>query len=141
MSPTRRLRASPTPGIDRLPALAERTRAAGVAVELHYEGEPRGLVANIESAAYRIVQESLTNAVRHASATKVTVRLDHDGPGLRLEIEDDGAGAPDGFVLGNGILGMRERAAALGGELQAAPGDGGGFRVRARLPGSEIGET
>ncbi|RNL80654.1 sensor histidine kinase [Halostreptopolyspora alba] len=130
---------SPTPGVDRIPELVERTRATGADVELRSEGGPRRLGAHTDAATYRIVQESLTNAVRHSGATAVDVRIRYEEAALTIEIEDNGQGAPDGVVPGNGIAGMRERAAALGGELHAAPAKEGGFRVRARLPdnGSE----
>jgi signal transduction histidine kinase len=83
-------------------------------------------------AAYRIVQEALTNVTRHARARAATVRLTY-GDGVTVEVTDDGVGGP--AVPGNGIVGMRERAAALGGAVEAGPCPDGGFRVRAHLPG------
>ncbi|MBB4933466.1 signal transduction histidine kinase [Lipingzhangella halophila] len=132
---------SPPAGVDRIPELVERTRAAGIDVDLRSEGEPRRLGAHTDAASYRIVQEALTNAVRHAGATAISVRLRYDKAALAVEIEDNGSGAPYGFVSGNGIAGMRERAAALGGDLHAAPVKEGGFRVRARLPDNGIEDT
>jgi signal transduction histidine kinase len=85
----------------------------------------------VELAAYRIVQEALTNVTRHAQAHTVTVRVAYDD-GLVVEVTDDGIGGPAGS--GNGIVGMRERAAALGGSVEAGPLAGGGFLVRAHLP-------
>ena len=91
----------------------------------------------VEIAAYRIVQESLTNALRHAGASAATVTLSYADPDLRLDITDDGRGLSSDRVsdgAGHGIAGMRERAAAASGTLEAGPRPGGGFRVSARLP-------
>ena len=126
---------APTTGLDQLDALVERTRSAGVAVELTVEGDHRTLPPGVDLAAFRIVQEALTNVVRHAHARNVTVRVGYRPEDLTVEVDDDGLGPgaePDG--QGNGIVGMRERAATLGGELDAGARPGGGFRVRARLP-------
>lgn len=125
---------SPAPGLDRLPELVERSRATGVEVSLASAGEPGALPANVQAAAYRIVQESLTNAVRHAAAAHIRVGLERDCGGLTVEVTDDGRGVSAEFRPGNGITGMRERAMLLGGELSAGPRPDGGFRVRARLP-------
>ena len=99
-------------------------------------GEQRPLPTGVDLAAFRIVQESVTNVVRHADARAVTVRLAYGPDSLIVQIDDDGNGPgvdADGDG-GSGIPGMRERAAALGGELEAGPGPAGGFRVRAKLP-------
>ncbi|MFC4564708.1 sensor histidine kinase [Nocardiopsis mangrovi] len=125
---------SPTPGLDRIGELAEGTRGAGIAVRVSEQGDRRRLSAGVESAAYRIVQESLTNAVRHSGAATVTVDLAFTAAGLSVEVRDDGTAASEGFAPGNGIVGMRERATALGGTLEAAPLPAGGFAVRAALP-------
>nr|WP_246425695.1 histidine kinase [Streptomonospora nanhaiensis] len=124
---------SPAPGLDRLAELAEGTRGAGLDVRVVRTGADRPLSANTQTAAYRIVQEALTNAVRHARATTVVVEVDVADDGVRLSVTDDGAASGE-FTVGNGITGMRERAAALGGELAAGARPGGGFAVRARLP-------
>ncbi|MDA0562729.1 sensor histidine kinase [Streptomonospora sp. S1-112] len=124
---------SPAPGLDRIAELAENTRGAGLDVRVVRTGADRPLSANTQTAAYRIVQEALTNAVRHARATTVVVEVDVAGDGVRLAVTDDGTASGE-FTAGNGIAGMRERAAALGGELAAGARPGGGFAVRARLP-------
>jgi signal transduction histidine kinase len=127
----------PAPGLGRLGALVAGAQAAGLTVHTVTEGEPRPLAAGLDLAAYRIVQEALTNVARHAGARTATVRVTYGAAELTVEVDDDGRGRagaapPDG--TGSGIAGMRERAAALGGELHAGPRPGGGFRVRARLP-------
>jgi signal transduction histidine kinase len=128
---------SPAPGLDRLPELIELTRAAGLSVEVEVAGKAPPLPAAVHLAAYRIIQESLTNVARHAGRARVTVRVAYDDADVRIEIDDDGT-APSGRAsaigTGSGITGMRERAAALGGDLTAGFRHGGGFRVSARLP-------
>jgi signal transduction histidine kinase len=122
---------APVPGLDRLGDLVTAAGRCGVTIRTELAGDRR-LPAEVGLAAYRIVQEALTNVTRHASATAavVRVRLEHDE--VLVEVEDDGTGTPG--APGNGILGMRERARALGGSLTTGPGTDGGFRVRARLP-------
>ncbi|MGZ4233204.1 MAG: sensor histidine kinase [Solirubrobacteraceae bacterium] len=130
---------APTPGIEQLPELISRAAAAGVTVELEVEGEQRSLPASVDLAGFRIVQESLTNVARHAGGSSAIVRLAYGEQELTVVVEDDGRG-PQRGVAGNGgsgLVGMRERAAALGGVVEAGPRLGGGFAVRARLP---IGE-
>ena len=122
----------PAPRLADLNALVEGVRASGLVVRLDHDPPEAPLPAAVELAAYRIVQESLTNVTRHARAQSATVRLGYDG-GLRIEVNDDGVGGSAG--AGNGIKGMRERARALGGTLEAGPGATGGFRVVAHLPG------
>jgi signal transduction histidine kinase len=115
----------------------ELTRAAGIPVTVQTVGEASSLPAAVDLAVYRIVQESLTNVARHAGAATATVRLVHGPDGLDIEVCDDGrASATNGTVpgSGSGITGMRERARALGGRLQAGPRPGGGFAVTAHLP-------
>ena len=128
---------SPAPGLDRLPELIELTRAAGLRVEVEVAGTARPLPAGVHLAAYRIIQESLTNVARHAGRARVMVRVTYDDADVHVVIDDDGT-APSGggtaIGTGSGITGMRERAAALGGELSAGFRPGGGFRVSARLP-------
>ncbi|MGH2883390.1 MAG: sensor histidine kinase, partial [Solirubrobacteraceae bacterium] len=136
---------APTAGLDRLDDLVTRTTAAGVAVTLEVHGERRPLPASIDLAAFRIVQEALTNIVRHAGADAATVELTYGLGELTVQVDDDGPGpgasggprevpAVDGEGGGNGIPGMRERAVALGGTFDAGPRSGGGFRVRAGIP-------
>jgi signal transduction histidine kinase len=124
------------PTLADLPALVEQTRKAGLAAELHVEGEQDRTVlpAGIEVAAYRIVQEALTNAARHAAGARADVRVVHRSDGLELEVTDSGGRARTLAGGGFGIDGMRERAAMYGGTLDAAPRPEGGFRVRAWLP-------
>jgi signal transduction histidine kinase len=106
-------------------------------VNLKRVGEPDVLPAEVELAAYRIVQEGLTNVTRHANATTVNVRLEHRPDELLIRIEDDGRGSSGEPGNGHGITGMRERVAALGGRLHAGPVPGGGFHVEGRIPLSE----
>ena len=127
---------APTSGLDSLDGLVANAEAAGLAVRTRVEGTPRPLPAGVDLAAYRIVQEALTNVTRHAGTATATVLLGYGADELTVQVDDDGAGARGGGSPGggNGIRGMRERAAALGGELDAGPRPGGGFRVSARLP-------
>jgi signal transduction histidine kinase len=125
------------PGVSEIPALIERVREAGVAVELCVEGQPRAIPGGVGVAAYRIVQEALTNVLNHAhgASSRVMVRLS-DGA-LELEIVDDGPrhdGARRDSPAGRGLAGMRERVATLGGTLDAHPGLDVGYVVRARIP-------
>ncbi|MFG2882635.1 sensor histidine kinase [Streptomyces sp. NPDC048297] len=124
---------APAPGLDRLPELVEQAAAAGLTVEV--EGEPPRLTPGADLAAFRIVQEALTNVVRHSGSRHARVRLERDGDQLRLRVDDDGpATGADAGGSGNGLAGMRERAAALGGTIEAGPRPDGGFRVLAVLP-------
>ncbi len=149
----------PTPGIAQVGVLAERARQAGVATTVSVAGEQRPLCAAVELAAYRIVQESLTNTIRHAGPATAAVSLSYLDGELRVEVTDTGGGKPagagpvagavpaaaagnaqDGNVpdlvpgTGHGLAGMRERAASVGGTVEAGPQADGGFRVAARLP-------
>jgi signal transduction histidine kinase len=123
---------APAPGLAALDALVETSAAAGIAVDVTTTGAVRPLPGAADLTAFRIVQESLTNVVRHATATRARVEIDYGADAVVVQVTDDGRGAaaPAGF----GLTGMRERAAALGGTLVAGPLDGGGFRVRADLP-------
>ncbi|MDX2590893.1 sensor histidine kinase [Streptomyces sp. WI03-4A] len=124
---------APAPGLDRLPELVEQAAAAGLTVDVR--GEPPQLSPGADLAAFRIVQEALTNVVRHSGSRHARVRFEHDGALLRLRVDDDGpATATDAGGSGNGLAGMRERAAALGGTIEAGPRPDGGFRVLAVLP-------
>jgi signal transduction histidine kinase len=125
---------TPAPRLVDLDSLVAGVRAGGLDVRVEQTGTPAPLPSAVELAAYRIVQEALTNVTRHARARAVTVRLAYgdSGNGVTLEVTDDGVGGAAG--PGNGIVGMRERAAALGGTVEAGALPGGGFRVLARLP-------
>jgi len=128
---------SPAPGLDRLPELIEVTRAAGLSVDVEVAGTAPPLPAAVHLAAYRIIQESLTNVARHAGQARVTVRVTYDDADVHVEIDDNGRapfGGAAAIGTGSGITGMRERAIALGGDLSAGFRRGGGFRVSARLP-------
>ena len=127
---------SPASTIARLDDLVSHAAAAGLAVRTEFDGPPRPLPFSVDAAAYRIVQEALTNVTRHAGPAAAIVRVSYAERDLAVQVDDDGRGPAPGPPAGNGqgILGMRERAVALGGELQAGPRPGGGFRVRARLP-------
>ncbi|MFD4694226.1 sensor histidine kinase [Streptomyces sp. NPDC058463] len=125
----------PGTGLDRIDELAERARAAGIALVVTVDGVERPLPADIGGAAYRIVQEALTNVARHADRAETTVRLLYTDSALELRVDDRGPCLPgDRITPGTGLTGMRERVAALGGTLEAAPGAQGGFSVRAELP-------
>ncbi|TDC68506.1 sensor histidine kinase [Streptomyces hainanensis] len=127
---------TPAPGLDRLPDLAEQAAHAGLRVETSTEGPPVPLPPGADLAAFRIVQEALTNIVRHSGSRAARVRLRYAPELLELRVEDDGPATGSGGAGGGGrgLLGMRERAAALGGTVTAGPVPGGGFRVVARLP-------
>jgi signal transduction histidine kinase len=125
---------APQPGVGRLDALLEQVRAAGLPVELTVEGEPRRLPPGIDRSAYRIVQEGLTNTLKHAGPAHASVRLRYDDRALELEVLDDGRGPQDAGEGGFGLLGMRERAALYGGVLATDARPSGGYALRARLP-------
>jgi signal transduction histidine kinase len=125
----------PVPGLARLEALAAGTRAAGLPVTVEISGPARGLPASVDLAAYRIVQEALTNTRKHAGPAQASVVLRYDEHGLTVQVDDDGHGTGSpGSGSGNGLPGMRERAQALGGTITAGPRPQGGFQVRAFLP-------
>ncbi len=128
---------APQPGIDELPALVAKVRQAGVPVELVVEGEAVPLPPGVDLSAYRIVQEALTNTVKHAGPSRARVRVRYGERDLELEVTDDGRGPGrpgNGRTAGQGLIGMRERVGLFGGQLQAGPGLEGGFAVVARLP-------
>jgi signal transduction histidine kinase len=126
---------APAPTVSRIEDLVRSAEAAGVAVRVEMGGTPRTLPAGVELAAFRIVQEALTNVARHAGPASATVAVTYGDEDIVLQVDDDGRGPlANGSHEGNGLPGMRERAAALGGTLQAGPRPGGGFRVRAWLP-------
>lgn len=126
---------SPAPGMGELEQLVDRTRAAGLQVDVAIEGERPLLAPGIDLAAYRILQEALTNVLKHAGAARATVTIRYTQSELALCVEDDGKGrsvAANG--RGHGLVGMHERVSLYGGNLEAAGRPGGGFRVLARLP-------
>jgi signal transduction histidine kinase len=125
---------APTAGTAGVEELISRTAAAGISVASEVRGEPRPLPASVDLAVYRILQEALTNVARHAHPASATVRLTFAEDDVTLEVEDDGAGNGEVPAAGNGIPGMRERVAALGGDFSAGPRGDSGFRVAARLP-------
>ncbi|WP_417466415.1 sensor histidine kinase [Kitasatospora misakiensis] len=128
---------APAPGLARAEELVVSAKLAGIVVRIERTGAERVLPAQVDLAAYRVLQESLTNVVRHSGAGHVTIRLAYGDRELTVAVEDDGRGAaafPAGPGGGSGVAGMEERARALGGELSAGPRPEGGFVVRARLP-------
>jgi signal transduction histidine kinase len=129
---------APAPGVARLDELAARARSAGFTVSVAAEGTVRPLPAGVDAAAYRIIQEALTNAVRHSGGHAASVLLRYSGSDLVIEVTDDGGAAvaakPRVAGSGNGLAGMAERARALGGTVDAGLQPGGGFRVLARMP-------
>ena len=129
---------APQPGLVELDALAERVRSAGLPVEVVLEGRPRPLATGLDLAAYRIVQEALTNALKHAGGAQARVTVRYTDTALELEVVDDGAGNGDGGGTGNGLVGMEERAAMYGGQVKIGRRREGGWEVRARLP---VGST
>jgi signal transduction histidine kinase len=130
---------SPQPGLGRIDGLIEQMRETGLDVTLEVDGTPVGLPAGVDLNAYRIVQESLTNAMKHGGpGVRAVVRVAYGANDVTVAVDDDGRGASEALApdngSGHGIVGMQERAALLGGDLAAGPRPGGGYRVRARLP-------
>jgi signal transduction histidine kinase len=128
----------PTPGTAQLEDLIAGARRAGLETTFTVTGEPVPLPTTVDLAAYRIVQESLTNAIRHAGPATAAVSLGYHPGELRIDVTDTGRGQPTGTAAsqsgGHGLAGMRERAATVGGTVETGPGPGGGYRVAARLP-------
>jgi signal transduction histidine kinase len=128
----------PQPGIAQLPELVASVRAAGLPVDLDLQGDPGDLPPGVDVALYRLTQEALTNALKHARGARATVVLRCTGTAVELSVRDDGHvggnGAPAGTGLGHGLIGMRERVALYGGTLSAGPQADGGFAVDAVLP-------
>ncbi|HMN98187.1 MAG TPA: histidine kinase [Miltoncostaeaceae bacterium] len=126
---------APQPGLGRIDALVGDVRDAGLPVQVRVEGAPVALPPGVDLSAFRIVQEALTNALKHAGPARALVVLRYEDDGIVIDVTDDGGGdAPPGDGSGHGLAGIRERVALFGGELEAGPGHGGGFAVRARLP-------
>ena len=129
----------PVPGLARLDSLVSNTRAAGLPVTVKIRGPARDLPASVDLAAYRIVQEALTNTRKHAGPARASVVLQYDEHGLTVQVDDDGRGTGSpGSEGGNGLPGMRERVQALGGTITAGPRAEGGFAVHAFLPATRI---
>ncbi|MEU9831538.1 histidine kinase [Streptosporangium sp. NPDC048047] len=126
----------PQPGLDRLDSLIERVRAAGVPVGAEISPPPGPLPPGVDLAVYRVVQEALTNTIKHAAGATAYVTVGHRGDWLEIEVTDTGGGrtARAGDSRGRGLIGLRERLALYGGTLQAGPRDDGGYRIRARVP-------
>ncbi|MFD1933813.1 sensor histidine kinase [Nonomuraea mangrovi] len=129
------LRSEEGSGLDQVPELVDRARAAGLPAEVEVSGSPRPLPTEVDRAAYRIVQEALTNITRHAGPASASVRIGYLPDEVVVQIDDDGAAVPhQRHQPGVGLTGMRERVTALGGHLRAEPRPEGGFTVRAELP-------
>ncbi|TML36865.1 MAG: sensor histidine kinase [Actinobacteria bacterium] len=126
----------PQPSIDQIDLLVEQVARAGLQVKLEVEGEPGPLPAGVDLCAYRVVQEGLTNALKHAGPAQTEVVLRYAPRSFEVEIRDDGRGSSDlsGEGAGHGLIGMRERVTLYGGELKAGPREGGGFEIHAHLP-------
>ena len=124
----------PQPGLTQLQSLIDQMRAVGLPIELTIEGEPRPLPTGVDLSAYRIVQEALTNTLRHARPASAHVTVRYGANDVELEVVDDGRGSTNGGPHGHGITGMRERVGLYGGTLEAGGRAEGGFSVRARLP-------
>jgi signal transduction histidine kinase len=125
---------TPQPGLDGLDSLVAEVGRAGLPVRLHVDGEPFPLPRAIELSAYRIVQEGLTNALKHARASGADVTVRYRPDELQLEVRDDGIGAASSDGLGHGLVGIRERVKIYGGEMSAGTANGRGFVLRTRLP-------
>src|SRR4051812_27809113 len=125
---------APQPGLADLPALVDQLRRAGLPTDLIVHGEPEALAPGVELAAYRVVQEALTNALKHAGPAHAQVTVTYEPRALRLEVGDDGPGTACRQRGGHGLVGMRERITLYGGELEVGPRAAGGFGVHARLP-------
>ena len=125
---------TPQPGLDGLDSLVDQIGRAGLPVRLHVDGSPFPLPRAIELSAYRIVQEGLTNALKHARATRADVTVRYEPTGLQIEVRDDGEGGSTSDGLGHGLVGVRERVKIYGGEMNAGTATGGGFVLSTRLP-------
>jgi len=124
----------PQPGLDSLDSLREEIGRAGLPVELHVDGQPFPLPRGIDLSAYRIVQEGLTNALKHSRATKADVIVRYRPDEVQLEVRDNGVGSSTTDGLGHGLVGIRERVKIFGGEMTAGSANGGGFVLNTRLP-------
>ena len=125
----------PPPGLGQLDTLVDAMARAGVEVRVRVVGNREAVLPSVDTTAYRIVQEALTNVLRHADATRATVLVEHAPTCLVIEVTDDGHGrTPSNDGTGHGTAGMRERAAMYGGSVEVGPAPGGGWRVHATLP-------
>ena len=124
----------PQPGLDGLDSLLEDVTRAGLPVELHVDGEPFPLPRGVDLSAYRIVQEGLTNALKHAHASTANVTVRYALDELQIEVRDNGVGSSTTDGLGHGLVGVRERVKIYGGEMSAGAANGGGFVLSTRLP-------
>jgi signal transduction histidine kinase len=131
------LQLGPQPGLDRLDALLQDVGRAGLPIRLRVDGDRIELPRGIDISAYRIVQEGLTNALKHAHATEAEVALQYTRDEVRIEVRDNGQGAVTGDGRGHGLIGIRERVKLYGGEMSTATANGGGFTLNARLPLTE----
>jgi signal transduction histidine kinase len=136
---------APQPGlaaVEAVEALVDQVREAGLPVTLRVDGNPGPLDPGVALTLYRVVQEALTNVLKHAGPATAQVRIAHRGTALQLEVFDTGHGPPPGggAGVGHGLVSMRERVHLLGGTLRAGPRPGGGFRVYANIPTDHIGE-
>jgi signal transduction histidine kinase len=129
----RQVELEPQPGLGNLEPLVESVRSAGLPVRLRVDGEPLALPRALDLSAYRIVQEGLTNVLKHAEASQAEVVVRHGGDELQLEIRDDGRGPARGDSAGNGLVGIRERVKLYDGEMTAGAANGGGFVLTASL--------
>jgi signal transduction histidine kinase len=125
---------APQPSLEYLDKLVAHARETGLAVELRIEGEPVQLPAGVDLTAYRLVQEGLTNALKHANAQHAEVLVRYSDGHVELTVSDDGSGGGGGDKGGHGLVGMRERVSVYGGELEAGPRPEGGYRLHAKLP-------
>ena len=124
----------PQPGLDRLPSLSEQMGRAGLPVRLQVNGKRAPLPHALDLSAYRIIQEGLTNALKHSRAKQAEVTVNYGPSELQVEVRDDGVGAGSSNGLGHGLVGIRERVKIYGGEMAAGPAPNGGFVLSARLP-------
>jgi signal transduction histidine kinase len=125
---------APQPSLEHLDRLVDQAREAGLPVDLRIEGDAVELPAGVDLTAYRLVQEGLTNALKHARATRAEVLVNYGDGQIEVVVSDDGKGIGNGDGGGHGLVGMRERVTVYGGELDAGPQPGGGYRLRAKLP-------
>jgi signal transduction histidine kinase len=132
---------APAAGLADLEALAERSTAAGLAVEIDRTGDVRPLPPRVELAGYRVVQEAVTNVRRHSGASHARIELGYGDAELRVTVVDDGQGRAADSPDGQGIIGMRERISALGGALDVGPGPTRGYAVRATIPLTDAAAT
>ena len=128
------LELAPQPGLENVEMLLEDVRRAGLPVRLRVEGMPFALPRALDLSAYRIVQEGLTNALKHARASNAEVTLSYGPDDLQIEVRDDGRGLASTDGLGHGLIGIRERVKIYGGEMTTGTANGGGFVLSTRLP-------